>query len=199
MGRRRQADRSEETTGELVEAATALFGRDGYAATSIDEVAQVAGVTKGAVYHHFDGKAGLFLAVFVRQQQRLAEILALAAKDQPDAWSAVREGCHTFLRVCMDPVVRQIVVLDGPAVLGWEQGRRIESEHVMALLSRGLVRAEQEGRIRPGDTRIRTHLIIGTLCEAAMLLARSTDVEEDLPVVVREVDALLAALSTGVS
>ena len=195
MARRTQADRSENTTGEIVDAAITLFGRDGYPAVSIDGIAQAAGVTKGAVYHHFDGKTALLRAAFLHQEQRRARLLGEAAAGSPDALAAVRAGCAAFLRNCLDPAVRQILLLDGPAVLGWEAVREIEAEHSVALLRRGLSTAVDEGRLRPGDLDIRTHLLLGALCEAGMLLARAADPSTALTGVTREVDALLDAFA----
>ncbi|WP_371476680.1 TetR/AcrR family transcriptional regulator [Kitasatospora sp. NBC_00315] len=196
MARRTQADRSENTTGEIVDAAITLFGREGYAAVSIDGIARAAGVTKGAVYHHFDGKTALLRAAFVHQEQRRAQQLAAAAAGSPDALTAVRAGCAAFLRTCLDPAVRRILLLDGPAVLGWESIRAIEAEYSVALLRRGLANATAEGRLRAGDLEIRTHLLLGALCEAGMLLARASDSEAALAGVTREVDALLEAFAT---
>ncbi|GIG62113.1 TetR family transcriptional regulator [Longispora fulva] len=196
MSRRTQADRTGETTTGLLDAAAALFGRDGYAATSIDEIARVAGVTKGAVYHHFEGKPGLFRAVFVRQEQLLADALAGAAADAPDAWAAVRAGCRAFLRASLDPVVRQVIVLDGPAVLGWETVRDLEREHTLAMMRRGIAAAADAGLVRPGDPETRTHLLLGALCEAALLIARSPDPAATLATVDTEVETLLDGYAT---
>ncbi|MEV4544682.1 TetR/AcrR family transcriptional regulator [Micromonospora echinaurantiaca] len=185
--RRTQAERTEATTSGLVETAAGLFGRDGYAATSIDDVARAAGVTKGAVYHHFDGKIGLFRAVFVREEQRLVERLAAAAGGTADPWRAIRAGCAAFLDACLDPAVRQIILLDGPAVLGWQEVRRIEDDYLVALLRRGLERASG------GNIEARTHLLVGALCEAGLLLARDPAAKAELR---RELDLLLTAYST---
>ncbi|WP_412539487.1 helix-turn-helix domain-containing protein [Longispora sp. K20-0274] len=196
MSRRTQADRTGETTTGLLDAAAGLFGRDGYAATSIDEIARVAGVTKGAVYHHFEGKAGLFRAVFVRQERLLADALAGAAAGAPDAWAAVRAGCRAFLRASLDPVVRQVLVLDGPAVLGWETVRDLEREHTLAMLRRGIAAAADAGLVTPGDPDARTHLLLGALCEAALLIARSADPAATLATVDTEIETLLQRYAT---
>ncbi|MGC9668646.1 TetR/AcrR family transcriptional regulator [Planosporangium sp. 12N6] len=185
--RRTQAERTETTTSGLVETAAGLFGRDGYAATSIEDVARATGVTKGAVYHHFDGKAGLFRAVFVREEQRLAERLVAAAGGATDPWTAVRAGCAAFLDACLDPAVRQIILLDGPAVLGWQEVRRIEDDYLVALLRRGLERAGG------GNVEARTHLLVGALCEAGLLLARDPGAKAALG---REVGLLIDAYAT---
>ncbi|MFF4413472.1 TetR/AcrR family transcriptional regulator [Streptosporangium sp. NPDC001559] len=196
MGSRKQVDRSRTTTATLVTAAGELFGNDGYANVSIDEVAAAAGVSKGAVYHHFDGKPSLFAAVFTHAQRQLAERLHAEADGASTGWEAVRLGSHAFLRACLVPAVRQVIVLDAPTVLGRDEVRRIEEEHVAHLLVAGLRRAEQEGSVRPGNSELRSHLILGVLCEAALALARSLDPEQDLARVSAEVDTLLEAYRT---
>ncbi|WP_162795487.1 TetR/AcrR family transcriptional regulator [Nonomuraea lactucae] len=195
MGRRTQAERTRATTGELIETARRLFGRDGYAATSIDDIARESGLTKGAVYHHFSGKADVFRAVFVRQEERLAEVIAAAAAGAGDPWEGVRLGVRAFLRACAGAATRQIVLLDGPAVLGWEGVREIEYEHTLNLLHQGLAAAAARGDIAPGDVTVRAHLIFGALCEGGMLIARADDPDETLAAVLEQAEALLAALS----
>lgn len=196
MTRRTQAERSDAASAALVGAATLLFGRDGYAATSIESVAAEAGMTKGAAYHHFDGKAGLFRAVFVKQEEDLAASVAEGAGSAPDAWAAVLTGCRIFLRRCLEQQVRQIVLLDGPAVLGWAEVRRIEQAHTLHVLHRGLDAAVHQGRIAAGDITARSHLIFGALCEAGMLLARADDPDAAIVTVTAETEHLLNALAT---
>lgn len=194
MARRTQAERSEETTSALIAAGLRLFGRDGYATTSVESVASEAGVTKGAAYHHFEGKIGLFRDVFIEQEQHLAAALAQAGADAPDTWSALRAGCHTFLHYCLDQNTRQIVLLDGPAVLGWDTVREIEYQHTLRLLRHGMRTAAADGWITDGDLSIRCQLLFGALCEAGMLLARTDNPSTALPAVTAETDRFLDAL-----
>lgn len=171
--RRTQAERSETTTGELLEAAEALFTEHGFAGTSIEDIVRAAGVTRGALYHHFDGKAAVFRAVFERQQHHLARRLVAATRDEPDVWSQIRRGCEEFLAATLDPAVRRISILEAPSVLGWEQVRAIESQHTLQLLDVSLALAESQGAAAPGDRQLRVHLLFGALCEAALHVARS--------------------------
>ncbi|MFF4622022.1 TetR/AcrR family transcriptional regulator [Nonomuraea jabiensis] len=224
MIRRTQAERSDETTGRLVRAARELFGAHGYAPTSIDAVAAAAGVTKGAAYHHFNGKVALFRAAFVGEQEEVAAAVERAALSEPDPWAALRRGCRTFLEHCLDPGFRQIVLLDAPSVLGWETVREIEYAHTLRVLLTGLHLAmageppvggdEANGRAAGGgavvggaadgggvvggaaggDLPMRAQLVFGALCEGGMLLARSADPAADLPRLAAEADRFLAAL-----
>lgn len=194
MPRLTQAQRTEATTAHLLAAAQELFGRAGYAATSIDDIAGAAGMTKGAAYHHFAGKPALFRAVFVRLQTQVAADLEEVAAAGPDIWSAIRRGCRTWLERCLDPEFRQIELLDGPAVLGWAQVRAIQADHTLRVLAGALALAADD----PGvDITARSHLAFGAMCEAGMLLARSDDPAAALPGVLDETERLLGALARG--
>ncbi|WP_185792402.1 TetR/AcrR family transcriptional regulator [Actinoallomurus bryophytorum] len=195
MARRTQAERSDATSSKLVSAARDLFGRDGYAATSIETVAAAAGVTKGAAYHHFGNKAALFRRVFIHEQRQISAALERAAGEEPDSWSALVRGCRTFLGHCLDPAFRRIVLLDGPSVLGWEAVREIEYAHTLRVLTEGIRAAAVDGNVIDGDLTARSQLIFGALCEAGMLLARSDDPARALPVVAAEAELLLSSLA----
>jgi AcrR family transcriptional regulator len=192
MPQRTQAERSDATTAKLVAAASELFGRDGYTATTIEAVAASAGMTKGAAYHHFRSKAALFREVFIREQREVSTVVTTAALTEPDPWSGLLRGFRTFLEHCLDPAFRQIVLLDAPAVLGWETVREIERDHVLHVLHEGLRAAA--GYLTEGDLAIRSQLLFGALCEAGMLLARAPAPQTTLPVVITEANRLLGAL-----
>jgi AcrR family transcriptional regulator len=192
---RTQAERSQATTLGLVATAQRLFGRDGYAATSIDAIAHESGMTKGAVYHHFAGKTELFRAVFIHQEQQLAQVIASAAAETTDPWDGVRRGARAFLQACTDRQVRQIVLLDGPTVLGWQGVRALQYEHILKLIQNGLTAAAAQEQIAPGDITIRAHLVFGALCEAGMLIARADEPAETLSAVLDQADEMLEALA----
>jgi AcrR family transcriptional regulator len=194
MARRTQAERSSATSAALIAEARRLFGRDGYTETSIDTIAAAAGMTKGAAYHHFSGKPALFRAVFVREQSELAAALERTAARAPDTWSALLMGCRTFLEHCLETSFRQIVLLDGPSVLGWDTVRAIESDHVLRVLRAGIRAATSDGRMIDGDLTARSQMIFGALCEAGMLLARSPDPRHTLTVVATEAERLIGSL-----
>ncbi|NUP76150.1 MAG: TetR/AcrR family transcriptional regulator [Nonomuraea sp.] len=194
MMRRTQVERSDETTARLVTAARRLFGENGFAETSIDAVAAAAGVTKGAAYHHFTGKAALFRAAFTRELEEVAAALERAGAREGDPLAALRRGCRTFLEHCLAPGFRQIVLLDAPSVLGWETAREIEYAHLLRVLLGGMRRAAEGGRIAGGNVPARAQLVFGAVCEGGMLLARSADPAADLPLIAAEVDGLLEAL-----
>jgi AcrR family transcriptional regulator len=172
---RTQRERSETTRGGLLDSARRLFAADGYAATNLDEVVGAAGVTKGALYHHFGGKRDLFRAVFEREQERLVAQVLEAATRESDPWVAFYEGCRAFLEAVLDPEVQRLVLLDAPSALGWDAMREIESRYSLALIRRGLEQAVAEGRLRKRPVEPLARMLFGGLCEAAMLVARSSD------------------------
>jgi AcrR family transcriptional regulator len=172
-----------ETEVSLVRVAAEMFGRDGYAATSLDAVAGTAGLSRGAVYHHFGTKAALFKDALTHQQRRLAERF-VAASSVRVGWDAVRAGCGVILDAYLDPAVRRILLIDGPAVLGCAEVRVIEDDHVGELLRRGLQRATDEE-----DVEARLSLLRGALTEAGLLLARD---EDELPALTREIELLIS-------
>ncbi|WP_188189923.1 TetR/AcrR family transcriptional regulator [Nonomuraea sp. SYSU D8015] len=192
MIRRTQAERRDETTAALVRAARELFGGDGYTATSIDAVAAAAGVTKGAAYHHFGGKAPLFRAAFEGELAEVSAKLERVAAEETGPWAALRRGARTFLEHCLDPGFRQIVLLDAPWVLGWETARAVEHRYLLSILLAGFTLAA-EGE-DAAAVPARAQLVFGALCEGGMLLARSPDPAADLPRLAAEADRLLESL-----
>ncbi len=147
--RRSQPERSEATQRALAESARALFSTEGYSNTQLDDVVRSAGVTKGALYHHFQGKAALFQAVFEHEQRRLAKVVSEAYHRQRDPWKGFFAGCRALLEASLDPGTQRITLLDAPSVLGWEQMREIQSRYCLRLVKEGLQQAIAEGRSHP--------------------------------------------------
>jgi AcrR family transcriptional regulator len=172
--KRTQAERREATTGALVDAARALFAADGYAATSLDAVAAKAGVTKGAVYHHFEGKRQLFEAVFAREVVGLTAAIAAVYAREKDPWDAFEAGCRAFLEACLEPGLQRIVMLDAFGALGWETIRRQEAG-LLEAMERGIERAVDAGRIAPRPSAPLATFLYGALCETAMVVVRAED------------------------
>jgi AcrR family transcriptional regulator len=169
--RRTQAERSETTRRALLDAARALFTERGFAATGRDDIAQRAGVTRGALYHHFGSKERLFRAVVEELEGHVVERVVTASMDATDELERLRTGCLAFLDACMDPAVRRIVLLEAPAVLGWDQWREIDARHGLAVLKVGLEEAMHAGRIAPVALDPLAHMLLGALNEAALIVA----------------------------
>ena len=169
--RRTQAERSEATRGALLAAARRLFTEKGYAGTGRDEIAAEAGVTRGALYHHFASKESVFRAVVEQLEQEVTERVATVAMGGGDAGEELRLGCLAFLDACLDPSVRRIVLLEAPAVLGWEQWRQIDERYGLALLTSGVQMVMDAGLVEPGPVAPLAHMLLGALNEAALLVA----------------------------
>ena len=196
-GRRTQAERSESTRGALIEAGRALFAERGYAGVGTEEIVRAAGVTRGALYHHFDGKRELFEAVYERIEVELAERIAAGAlaANAESPMEAMRVGARMFLEACTEPEAQRIVLLDGPSVLGWDRWREIAAEHGLGLIEASLQAAIDTGAIASQPVRPLAHVLMGALDEAAMLVARAEDPERMQAEVGRTLDSLLDALS----
>jgi AcrR family transcriptional regulator len=179
----------------LVETARELFASKGFAETSIEDIVRTAGVTRGALYHHFGGKADIFRAVVELEAERLARRLQRAALKEQDPWRQIEAGCLEFLEACLDPAVRQIGLLDAPAVLGWGELREIDLRHSLALLLQSLESAMAEGKLRRRPPAPLAHLLFGAMCEAGMLVARAPDTRHAMGEIGREVRALLGGLA----
>ena len=175
--RRTQADRTAATRAALVAAARQLFGEHGYAAIGTEQIAQAAGVTRGALYHQFADKADLFAAVLeaveVDLTQRLIDVVAALPQDDPLA--VVAAGAEAWLDASVEPEVRRIALVDGPAVLGWERWREVGMRHGFGLVTGLLGELIDAGAIPAQPIEPVAHVLIGALDEAALYIAQAAD------------------------
>ena len=175
--RRTQAERSAATRGALVRAARELFARDGYAATGREAIVERAGVTRGALYHHFADKEALFRAVF---EQIEAEVLAKAAgaavsASPDDPLGQLRAGSLAYLDAAADPAVQRICLLDAPAVLSPTDRQNVVDEYAAGLVREVLRAAVDAGAVTAQPIEPLTHVLLAALHEAALYVARAED------------------------
>ncbi|BBX90811.1 TetR/AcrR family transcriptional regulator [Mycolicibacterium boenickei] len=194
-GPRTQAERTRATIDQILVVARERFAADGYDNTFVDNVAERAGMTKGALYHHFEGKKGLFAAVFENEQRAIGEAVNRAARGTKDSWQRFLRGCRGFFEAVLDPGVQRITLIDAPAVLGWEAMRDLEDEHVTSLLRLGLAQVIADGHLPEQRVEPLAHLLHGAMCEAAMTVARSSDPERES----RDSMAALERLLNGIA
>jgi AcrR family transcriptional regulator len=165
----------------LVCAARELFAEGGYHATAAGAVARLAGLTRGAMYHHFGDKRDLFRAVVEEVEGEVDGIVLARARltlgETSDAWEAFLAGHRAYLDACMRPDVRRILLLDGPAVLGWEEWHEIDAAHAVGQIEAGLGLMMENGTMEPRPARPLAHLLHGAILEAAMYVAVSRDPE----------------------
>ncbi len=176
MGERRtQAERRAATRAALIAAGRTLFAARGYEDVSSEEVAAAAGVTRGALYHHFDGKRELFAAVFEAVEAELVTRFDLSGLDGEDPLGALIAASDQFLDLSLDSEVQRIALLDGPAVLGWEAWHEAERRYGLGLIEAGLDAAVAAGQVRPLPVAEVALMLLGALIEAALQLARAGD------------------------
>lgn len=172
--RDKRVAQGEVTRSALIDAALELFGNQGYGNTSTDEIVTRAGVTKGALYHHFRGKDGLFRAVFEQVQQDVSD-QAVAEFLGPDSWKALVSGCDLWVRAHLDASVRRIVMQDARAVLGADEVRAIENRYGVVALRGALRKAMHAGVLERQPLRPLALLLIGALSEGCFYIADESD------------------------
>jgi AcrR family transcriptional regulator len=171
----RKAEQSDATRATLLSVARDLFTERGYAATSTTEIADQAGVTRGALYHHFTAKDDLFRAVFEQLEQEVVDRVARGAATGADALEQMRLGSHAFLDACLDPAVQRIVLLEGPAVLGWETWQEIEERYGYGLVAAAVDAAIGARLIDAQPVGPLAHVLFGALSQAGLTVARADD------------------------
>ncbi len=172
----RKVAQGEATRASLVATARDLFGSNGYAETSLEEIVQASGVTKGALYHHFSGKEELFRVVFQSVKQELSRAVAEATCQMPPSpWESLLAGCRTFIEVHTDPAVQRIVLLDARAVLSWEAWREVDGQWGTVILRAALRRGITRGILEPQPLNSLAAILSGALSEACMLVANADD------------------------
>lgn len=172
--RRTQKERTESTREALITAARRLFTERGYENVGTEEIVRAAGVTRGALYHHFGDKASLLDAVYARIEAESTERVArvVLGSELHSPLDAMKAGIEAFLEECAQPELRQIALHDAPAVLGWERWREVGAANGLGLIEASLTAAIEAGEIRDVPVKPTAHLLMGALDEAAMLLAR---------------------------
>lgn len=195
--RRTQAERSAATRDALITAGRALFGTRGYADVGTEEVVRAAGVSRGALYHHFADKAELFAAVFesVEEMTNARIVTAVSAAGPDDPIAAMQLGTAVFLDICTEPEMARIMLIDAPAVLGEQGWSDISSEYNMGLVLQLITRGIELGRIRPQPVVPLARILLGALREAAVYIASAPN-----PVVARDqVGAVLNGIIESVA
>jgi AcrR family transcriptional regulator len=170
-----KAAQSAATRAKLVKAARRLFAKQGYAQVGTEEVVRRAGVTRGALYHQFADKRDLFRAVFEQVEEELCQSVAGHAVAQADPLEGLKEGCRYWLELCLKPEVQRIVLIDAPAVLGWDEWRAIGSRWGLGLIEAALAGAMEAGAIERQPVSPLAHVVMGALDEAALYVAEAED------------------------
>jgi AcrR family transcriptional regulator len=189
-----KTEHSEATRAALVRAARQLFARRGYNSVSTEEIVHRARVTRGALYHHFRDKQDLFRAVLEEVERELVAKVADCVAEAQDPWAMFKAGCQAFLDCTVERDVQQIVLTDGPSVLGWKAWHELDEKYGLALISTGLDGLLEAGVLERQPVEPLARLLLGALAEAGLALARSDNFEEDRAQVGESLDRLLEGL-----
>ena len=192
-----RTEKAQATRAHLLKVATALFAEHGYGGTSIEAVLKEAGVSRGALYHHFPSKESLFEAVYEEAQARVAaEIVDEAMKvGAGDPLDTIKAGARAWFQRVQDPVVRRITLIDAPAVLGWQRWREVDEKHFLGITKSALYDAAGEA-MSPEDLDLLTHMYFGMLLETAMVLARGDQSDDTIEKAGKLVDDFLTRMLT---
>jgi AcrR family transcriptional regulator len=175
--RRTQAERAADTRETLIAAARSLFAGPGFAEVALETIVRDAGVTRGALYHHFADKTELFAAVFEQVEGEMAARMAeaIAAARETDPVEVLRLGTRFWLDACADPEVQRIVLMDAPAVLGWQRWTEISQRYNIGVVTSVLADAIDSGRIPPQPVEATALTMLGAVREATLYVARATN------------------------
>lgn len=184
---------SEATAERIRSLAAALFAADGFAAAGLEQIASAAHVTRGAVYHHFSSKRGLFEAVASRAQHEVAAMVVEAAEAQTDPWAGLLAGCRAFLTASLSDEHRRILLIDAPAVLGWAVWRQQDASASGRHLEGALRELAENGVISVHSVAGASALLSGSMNEAALFIAETDDPSAAFESVWVDLERMLAA------
>ena len=190
----KRAAQGRATRGQLIEVATGLFAEHGYEGTSIEAVLAAAGVSRGALYHHFAGKEALFTAVLEAVNERVAAQVTEIVSGCTDPVDALRTGAMGWIDLAGDPVIQRIMLVDAPSVLGWEQWRAMDEGRTVGAMRTMLQAVSDSGRLPQELVEPFSHMILAALDEAAMVVARAPDTRAAVAEERQAVEEFLARL-----
>lgn len=194
---RTQQDRSKTTKTALMTAARPMFAERGYANVAADEIVAAAGLTRGALHHHFKDKQGLFRAVFEQVETELTDEVAAAVAEAPDTPSRMEVSLRTFLDACQRPEVLRIALLDAPTVLGWDTWREIESGHGLRLIDQLMAQAAAEGVLAHEPSEVLVRFVFSLLVEGVLVIAHADDANAARAQVELSLGIMLSGLFTA--
>jgi AcrR family transcriptional regulator len=176
----RREEYAEVTRTAIVEAAVSRFSADGFSGANIDSIAELARVTKGAVYHHFTDKAELFEAAYVAVEDRLLARVLAGVEGIDEPWEALLAGADVFLQECCQPDFRRIALEEAPVALGWTRWKASEEKYFLGLLSSALNAMAEAGLIMiPADGDLTARVLLAALNEAGLSVGSSADPEAE--------------------
>ncbi len=197
MVKSRRSEHADLTRQAILEAAAAAFTEAGYEAASIDDIAATARVTKGAVYHHFQSKGGLFRAVLDDLEMKMLVRTSRVEAPADDPWAAMLARLSAFFDVCLEPAYRRIALEEGPVALGWAEWRALGGGVAQRSMEQGLAALMAAGVIRKEPPDLLANIVLTTVTGAAMAIGASTDPGATRKAAERIVFELLDGLRVG--
>ncbi|MFD0868340.1 TetR/AcrR family transcriptional regulator [Paenibacillus residui] len=188
---RRNKEETNATIHKLIETARKHFTIYGYTDSALEDIVREAKLTRGALYHHFGNKKGLFLAVLEAVQSEVAERVESEAARSEDVWEQLIFGCRAFVAAAVEPHNKRIMLIDGPAVLGWDAWRRMDEQNSMRLLRDQLQWMQQLGYLKPVSIEALTHALSGAMNEAALWMAQMPEEGQPLEETMTVISLLL--------
>jgi AcrR family transcriptional regulator len=193
----KRVENGRKTTIKLLKIARRMFSKRGYGDTSMEEIVQKANVTRGALYHHFSGKKGLFVRVF---EDALTDVVKRVEKPQGEdlnTWEKLLASTHAYLNACIDPELQQIILIDAPAILGWDVWRRVDEEKSLHILKGLLTKLMEEEVIESMPVDALAHIISGAVNESVLWIAQSEDPQKALEEVWSTMKSMMNCLRIG--
>lgn len=175
MPRRSRREMIEETRAKLIAAARKAFGEKGYSGASMDDFTAEAGLTRGALYHHFGDKRGLFEAVVREIDVEMAARLKAIAASAGSRWEGFMQENVGYVELALEPEIQRILLRDGPAVLG-DPSRWPSADGCIAAIREHLEALQAEDLVRGDiDAEVAARLISGASTDAALWIANADD------------------------
>jgi AcrR family transcriptional regulator len=195
--RRTQAERAADTREALIAAARPLFAQHGFADVALETIVRAAGVTRGALYHHFADKTELFAAVFERVESEVAARLteAMVSANEADPVEVMRLGANYWLDACSDPEIQRITLVDAPAVLGLARWTEIGERYNTGLVRDLLTNAIETGRIPSQPVEATALTMLGAMREMTLYVARADDYDRAREEAGAVMDRLIRAIT----
>lgn len=194
---RTRAQMRADTSAMLIATARQHFFEVGYAAASMDRICEAAGVTRGALYHNFGGKKGLFEAVFRKLDKEIGDRMDESSEGVKDPLEALIASCFGYFDAALDPEIQRILLLDGPAVLG-QKAREIDEASAIRPFADALSRLIETGRLRLADPEAVARMLNGAMIDAAMWIAGNEAPEEALVKAKEVLQLLIRGMETEV-
>ncbi|MED4531531.1 TetR/AcrR family transcriptional regulator [Metabacillus fastidiosus] len=175
---KRTRSETEETIQLLLRTGQNHFAKHGYAKAALEDIVTDSGLTRGALYHHFKNKKGLFFAVMESIQKKIAHKIEQEARTSSNQWEQLSLGCRAFIMSAIDPDHKQIILIDGPAVIGWNVWRQLDANHSMKLLYSQLEQMQRNGCF-PTTLSVEslTHSLSGAMNESALWIAEQGSID----------------------